>query len=202
MSRRDVWSRAAFALILGLAAAAGSFGDVRAATIMVAKGRTPSDVTLSLVGTIRSGDDAKFGDALAALQQAGLRVTGVGLNGPGGETNTSLSIAKLVRDRRLPVFISSICASGCAIIAIAAPARVMTRGAAIAVHEAYRIGADGKPKRAPDATAYVAGRLRDYGVPEAIIRKLEQTPFYRMSRLSRTDLALLDSASPAQGSIR
>lgn len=183
---------------LGLAPGA----PAEAAMVFATPGPGKGDVILSLVGTIRGGDDAKLAEAFAGARASGLRVVGIGLNGPGGETNTSLAIAKFVRERRLPVLIWSICASGCAIIAIAAPARIVGRRAMIAVHGAYRIGPDGKPASAPDATAYVADRLRGYGVPESVVRKLERTPFYGMAKLSRRDLAALDAPGPGSRTIR
>jgi hypothetical protein len=157
---------------------------------------------VSLVGAIRRGDDARFAQALDRFEAAGLRVIGVGLQGPGGETNTSLAIAKIVRDRRLPVFVWSTCASGCALIAIAAPVRVITRGATIAVHGAYRVGPNGATSPAPDATAYVARRLRSYGIPERIVQKLERTPHNSISKLSRSDLAALGTMGPGRKVLR
>jgi hypothetical protein len=185
---------------LGLGLLAGE--SATAATIFATPGRAKGDITVSLVGAIRRGDDARFAQALASFEAAGLRVIGIGLQGPGGETNTSLAIAKMVRDRRLPVFIWSTCASGCALIAIAAPVRVVTRGAAIAVHGAYRVGPNGVTSPAPDATAYVARRLRSYGIPERIVQKLERTPHHSISKLSRSDLAALGTMSPGRKALR
>jgi hypothetical protein len=166
-------------------------GAARAATLHVLEGPSPREVGILLQGMIMPGDDRRLLDLLDQVERKGLRVTSIGLKSPGGETNTGVAIAATVRARGLGVYLWSNCVSACAIIAIAAPSRIVTRSAKIGVHSAWRIGPNGRPVPAPDATAYVVRNLRGFGTPERVVRKIETTPWNRIALLDRGDLVAL-----------
>jgi hypothetical protein len=166
-------------------------GTARAATLNVLPGASRGEVGILLQGMILPGDDRRLVDLLNQVERQGRRVTSIGLKSPGGETNTGVAIASAIRERGLGVYLWSSCVSACAIIAIAAPVRVLTRGARIGVHSAWRVGPDGRPVAAPDATAYVVRNLRGFGTPERVVRKIESTPWNRIALLDQGDLVAL-----------
>lgn len=174
--------------VLALMMLAGSAG---AATLHVVPGASSREAAILLEGMILPGDDRRLVELLNQMDRQGRRVTTISLKSPGGETNTGVAIASAIRARGLGVYLWSSCVSACAIIAIAAPLRVVTRGARIGVHSAWRVGPDGRPVAAPDATAYVVRNLRGFGTPERVVRKIESTPWNRIALLDQGDLVAL-----------
>ena len=131
---------------------------------------------LRLRGPILSGDDKHFATAIEQIEATSSRVTAVALDSPGGVLGAAAAIAGQIHAHGITTVVENgaICASACVLLFAAGQARVAGPTAMIGVHGAAdEHGTQTAP--ALVATAAIAQRYAEYGVPLSVIRRMATT---------------------------
>ena len=157
------------------------------------KQRDRTTYALALAGDIEAGDDLRvarlLGEALVDDRFPRFMI----LSSGGGNAEASLGIARIAHEYGLPVLVTGRCLSGCAIIALSAwRGRLFIVGSGvIGLHQSWVGGDYTHAIPSPEGTRKVARALRNYGVPEWVIKRMIRTPPRRMTYLSDSELIKL-----------
>src|SRR3954447_12093490 len=147
---------------------------------------TDAGAVLRLRGEVTAKDYGRLKDL---LQDSA--VVGFEIRSGGGSLEAGIDIARVVRERRLVVYVSRECDSVCAFIFFAAKERFMGRGSKIGVHSV----SNDRGKEDADsarATVRMSRLLVGLGVPHSIIGKIVATPPAKITFLTNRDLAELN----------
>ena len=149
-----------------------------------------SKVIILARGPIVTGDWARFFAFVGDMPPTD-RIVGIALDSPGGNVFEAERLAEMIHKTDTSVLVNSgsTCASACFLLFAAAPRKFAFPDALIGVHSVSESGKD-----TFSAMAYTTALARDaagYGVPEAIVGKIVQTPPGRMAWLTPDDLAAL-----------
>ena len=148
---------------------------------------------LELAGDIKAGDDLRvaslLGEALVEDRFPGFMM----LSSGGGNATASLGIARIAHEYGVPVLVRGKCLSGCAIIALSAlrGRLFVVESGAIGLHQSWVGEESAHAIPSLEGTRKVARALRNYGVPEWVIKRMIRTPPWRMTYLSDTELTKL-----------
>lgn len=156
-------------------------------------------VTITLAGSIESGDAARLATMIRAENDAGRLVSAVRLHSPGGNLLEGVKLAAIIRRAKIATSVASgaLCASAC-FVAFAA-------GAEKTAHYQGRVGVHGASdksgREAGNATVVMARVVKELGVSPAVIGKMVVTPPSQMVWLSPDDLKSMGvtmAGKPAQ----
>ncbi|XDA99252.1 hypothetical protein AB1M95_04915 [Sulfitobacter sp. LCG007] len=135
---------------------------------------------LRLMGRIHAGDTGRFADYLETLQTPPDLVA---LNSPGGSVQEALELGRMIRERELDtgVLSGSICASACPYVLASGVARIVSRGAAVGMHQHFY---DAEPllpvfmvvENIQRGQGRTMDHLIDMGVDPALMRYSLNTP--------------------------
>lgn len=150
------------------------------------------DALVQARGPIVKGDTERLSKFVASMQARGDRVIGLLLDSPGGSLIEAETLAGKIRQSNFGVFVppASECSSACFLLFAAAPRRLTAPDALIGIHSASENGEE--TTFAMGITTAMARDLGGYGVPDAIVGKLVQTPPGRTTWLLPSDLASMD----------
>jgi hypothetical protein len=150
------------------------------------------DALVQARGPIVKGDTERLSKFVASMQARGDRVIGLLLDSPGGALIEAEALAGKIRQSNFGVFVppASECSSACFLLFAAAPRRLTAPDALIGIHSASENGEE--TPYSMGITTAMARDLGQYGVPDAIVGKLVQTPPGRTTWLLPSDLASMD----------
>ena len=157
-----------------------------AGAVQIRRVVTDVGAVLRLRGEVTAKDYGRLKDLLQNSAVIGLEI-----RSGGGSLEAGIDIARVVRERRLAVYVSRECDSVCAFIFFAAKERFMERGSKIGVHSVSndRGKEDSETAR---LTLQLSRLLARAGVPASILGKIVATPATRITFLDRRDLAGLN----------
>jgi hypothetical protein len=141
---------------------------------------------LTLSGSIETGDDQRFREALDDLWDQHWEIDWLDLNSPGGNVLAGTAIANIVHAEWMAVAIpnNATCASACAMIFFAGGPRRIFGAGRLGVHRAAL--PDGSD--APFSSLFTAEKLRQFCAGPSIIAKLLATPPGRIAWIDKYDL--------------
>jgi hypothetical protein len=148
----------------------------------------PPAVAILARGPIVTGDFQRLGDFAGTMQSTD-RIIGIFLDSPGGNILEAEKIAGVIKSFDMTAMVSSgsECSSACFLLFAAASRRIVDPDALIGIHSASERGQETLTSMA--VTTAMARDAAGFGVPDAIIGKLVQTPPGRTTWLTPSDLA-------------
>jgi hypothetical protein len=157
------------------------------------KQRDQPTYALALAGDIEAGDDLRVARLLGEAHVDDRFPRFMILSSGGGNAEASLGIARIAHEYGVPVLVAGKCLSGCAIIALSAwrGRLFVVKSGLIGLHQSWRGEDYAQAIPSPEGTRKVARALRNYGVPEWVIKRMIRTPPWRMTYLSDTELTKL-----------
>jgi hypothetical protein len=146
-----------------------------------------SQVIIVARGAIVEGDESRFSESLANIQQS-RQLFALAVDSPGGSLAEAKLIADMIRRQALTVIVpsNSTCASACFLLLAAAPRRFVAVNALVGVHSASENG--GETIASLAATTEMARYASEFGVPPLILGKMVQTTPGRVAWLTKSDL--------------
>jgi len=118
-------------------------------------------------------------DALEAALRKAPQATAVVLRSEGGWLREGALVADIIRQRHLRTYVERACASACTIAFLAGEDRAAAPGARIGFHRPRAVGAE--HDQTPGATGNeLWDAYRAAGLPDAFVRRVQNTPFDEM----------------------
>ena len=157
-----------------------------ASALQIKRLRFEGGTFLLLRGEVRPGD---YGRLNTMLQ--GNAVSGLEIRSGGGSLEDGIQIARVVRDRGLPVYVSKECDSVCAFILFAAKERYMGRRCKIGVHSISNQHGKENAETA-QSTVKLSRLLTRFAVPHSVIGKIVATPPAQITFLDDREITVLN----------
>ena len=134
--------------------------------------RSGETATVTVRGTLESGDGQRFNDAVANVPKAIVM-----LNSNGGDLDSGLTIGRTIRRKSYTTAVPNgvRCASACALAWLGGATRFMGESARIGFHAAYVDGRSG-PRESGVGNALVGAYLNGHGLAEKAVIYLTSTP--------------------------
>lgn len=152
---------AVVALLAALAAVPSAAG---AASISVEAGSGPAPATIWIRGKIAAGDERRFAQVAADLDDAVVR-----LESSGGLTAPAMAIGRMIQALDYSTVVEEArCTSACALIWLAGNPRVLGRQARVGFHATYT-GAGGKIEVSAPGNAAMGAYIRGLGLSDTVV---------------------------------
>ena len=143
-------------------------------------------VVIKAFGEIAPGDSDRLMSVLVLLPTKEAHV--LALNSPGGSVVAGQSLATMIKQTGLGVYVSdsATCASACFLLYAAGRSKFYSPGARVGIHSAS--GPDYETPASMAMTTVAARTMSDMGVPDAIVGRMIRTPPGSMAWLSEAEL--------------
>lgn len=175
--------------------------DVANAAVIAPRAKTMDGIELHLEGEILMGDAERLEANFEQAKAAGLKVTAINLNSPGGLVVSGAAMARSIRARELRTVVgkNATCASACFMLFAAGRERIASEDARIGVHSAVTPKL-GETDSAKSSTIDSARFLAELGVPSIVLGKMVTSKPSEMAWLTKDDLRLM-KVNPIPGQI-